>query len=407
MLFKPRSADDLVADILLSKANFAFSLLALICPLLFQAPSAAFAQNIELLENPIPEGRLAFTSIANKQRDIYVLDFLSESVEPLIASKYNESAPVWSPDGTEVLFHSNMCGSFDVFRLKDDKSVLTRETSYPGDEKYPSWSPNGKSFVFQKKNQGAEQYSIAISKIGETGKPFVVSEPFTDNLFPKWSPRGNEVVFASNSAWPGWDLVLYNFEERKSKRLTDGYRSYSLPSWYPDGGALLFSYGSIKNRTADIWFLRKGDEEPKRITNSPQLEYDSQVVSFAKSILFTSQTPASSGNSGAFQVFSFKFEDSSIQQVTSGDSSIRHLSYTRVPFVPLLPKKPEEETAESLSENLVQEELAKLGKLNTKKEEAPKPPSKPEVDNLIDEKGRISAEALNLVCSEKKLVRLR
>lgn len=57
-----------------------------------------------------------------------------------IDSTVQALAPSWSPDGTYIVFSSDLDGDFDLYRVRVDGSELTQMTNEPGDELSPVWS---------------------------------------------------------------------------------------------------------------------------------------------------------------------------------------------------------------------------------------------------------------------------
>ena len=70
--------------------------------------------------------------------------------------------PIWSPDGTKLLFNSSRDGDMDVYVMNVDGSNPINLTNDPVDEEKPSWSPDGTQVLFTKPNQSgvADMYTI-------------------------------------------------------------------------------------------------------------------------------------------------------------------------------------------------------------------------------------------------------
>src|SRR5205807_7853185 len=67
---------------------------------------------------------------------------------PLLASTDLDYDPVWSPDGSSIVFTSERDGSADLFRVKPDGSGLERLTDNPAYDDQAAFSPDGKELVF-------------------------------------------------------------------------------------------------------------------------------------------------------------------------------------------------------------------------------------------------------------------
>ena len=60
----------------------------------------------------------------------------------------DDGAPAWSPDGTQVAFHSSRDGNYEIYVMNADGTGITRLTDNPADDGAPAWSPDGTSIAF-------------------------------------------------------------------------------------------------------------------------------------------------------------------------------------------------------------------------------------------------------------------
>jgi Tol biopolymer transport system component len=102
---------------------------------------------------PPPFGPAANGSIAYSENgDIYVADPVSGVATPLVAGPETDTSPVWSRDGTHLVFHRQAYadGIGLLFSVRSDGSGLTAVTPDPldGDVWSPVFSPNGGEIAF-------------------------------------------------------------------------------------------------------------------------------------------------------------------------------------------------------------------------------------------------------------------
>ncbi|MDD3095488.1 MAG: hypothetical protein PHD63_04515, partial [Candidatus Marinimicrobia bacterium] len=95
----------------------------------------------------------------------------------------------------------------------------------------PSWSPDGERFVFQS-SLGFDYLSFNFLYTLKNGKPQIISKNRVRGNVA-WSPDGNVVYFAQlqkaniyGSTW--FDLMAYDFRDKKLTRLTKDARVYSV-----------------------------------------------------------------------------------------------------------------------------------------------------------------------------------
>jgi Tol biopolymer transport system component len=88
-------------------------------------------------------GWMAFSSDFEGHHDIYLLD-LTVSNSSSIRLTTNPSAdrqPVWSPDGSKVLFVSDRDGNNEIYVVNRDGTGLTNLTGHPASQTDPYWVP--------------------------------------------------------------------------------------------------------------------------------------------------------------------------------------------------------------------------------------------------------------------------
>ena len=93
--------------------------------------------------------------IENRYSHLYVFDIASKKTDTLTKGNYDEGSPVWSPDGKQLAFVSNRSSdpdrndNTDIWII-DAKpgAALKQITTWPGAERDPQWSPDGKLIAY-------------------------------------------------------------------------------------------------------------------------------------------------------------------------------------------------------------------------------------------------------------------
>lgn len=281
-------------------------------------------------------GRLAFSYTKDGQTDIYVLDFSTLEVTPLISTAALEEYPSWSPDGQTLVFYSDLSGDRELYATNADGNEMRRLTNSPGKDEDPDWSPDGKRIVFQSSrgNKGTAIYSMAAD--GTDVKPFPIKKRKIKgtNSLPKWSPRGDEIIYCTDEFWPGWDIALFSLKNKKTSLLTSGYRSFTRGSWHPSGGSFAFSYGS--GNDIDIWKFEKGASELQPLVVRPGRDYDAEWTDDGAMMFFVGEKKE---GSKTFDLFVWDANKKKTFRVTEAEGSIRHPSWTSLPSLSSLTTK--------------------------------------------------------------------
>ncbi len=110
-------------------------------------------------------------------------------------------SPTWSPKGTHLLFATTRsdlaAGSANTdLWLADPVAGTTRRLTHdPGYDGSPSWSPDGRSFVFisHRGEQGPQLWRMSI----DGGEPERLTSLSTGVSEPRWSPDGRRIAFTS------------------------------------------------------------------------------------------------------------------------------------------------------------------------------------------------------------------
>jgi tetratricopeptide (TPR) repeat protein len=102
----------------------------------------------------------------------------------------NDTAPVWSPDGSQVAFISSRAGNWELYVIDVATGREVRLTDSPATDVAPAWSPDGKQLAFLSNRSGVwvlyalDLKTDQLKEIIPTGDPY--PDPVNERL--SWIP---------------------------------------------------------------------------------------------------------------------------------------------------------------------------------------------------------------------------
>ena len=151
------------------------------------------------------------------------------------------SAPVWSPDDSQIAFVVQKSEGDDVQHgiWVVDAEGPNRQFVCPGYR--PCWSPDGKSIAYSDPQSGRNQLFIRDLK---TGKEQTIRWSGRIGWHPKWSPNGKRILFFQVDDSRAFRIVTVSpMGADKPVVLKDqsDYFYNADASWSPDGSRIVFS----------------------------------------------------------------------------------------------------------------------------------------------------------------------
>ena len=199
---------------------------------------------------------------AKRPWQIWVMANDGKDPMQLTDTPWNETSPVWSPDGTRVAFVSERDGNREVYVMDADGRNPIRLTKHPADDWMPVWSPDGKEIAFVSRRDG--NWEIYTIKPDGTGLKRL-TETDSNNWTPAYSPDGQEMVFASNRDGD-WEIYVMNRDGAMPVRLTQAPGNDFSPAWSPRGDKIVFE--STRDGNAEIYVMNRDGSDQVNLSRA-------------------------------------------------------------------------------------------------------------------------------------------
>jgi len=139
--------------------------------------------------------RLAFRTGAPRE-DLVVMDMNGTGRRRLMDDVFRDRGPIWTTDGTWLVFYSNRGGRYDVWRIRPDGTGMRRITaSVTGDPTNPRLSPDGRMVATAITTEGGS--ALLLLELDRSISEIEDPLPIPKSRAPSFSP----IRFSPDQRW--------------------------------------------------------------------------------------------------------------------------------------------------------------------------------------------------------------
>ena len=202
-----------------------------------------------------------FSFVSKKGGDspIILMNTRGATLERLETQPGVPSQFTWSPNGRSIVYDSWQGGNFDIY-VMDVEANTHRQLTFDGNrDQLPAWSPNGKWIAFVSDRAGGRTiYRMDVN--GENVKQLTNKK---DCRGPAWSPDSQWIAFASEHS-----LFVMDAGGKRLSELTWAMR-FTKCSWSPDGKQIAFT-SNAPNGDREIFSIDVNGKNRRQLTQSNQ-----------------------------------------------------------------------------------------------------------------------------------------
>jgi TolB protein len=148
----------------------------------------------------------------------------------LTASPAIDTAPSFSPDGSQIVFESDRSGTQQLYVMPAGGGEPKRISFGQGRYGTPVWSPRGDLIAFTKQNKG--RFHIGVMRT-DGSEERLLTASFLDEG-PTWAPNGRVIMFTRETQGASGSAALYSVDvSGRNLRKVKINGGGSDPAWSP------------------------------------------------------------------------------------------------------------------------------------------------------------------------------
>jgi tRNA A-37 threonylcarbamoyl transferase component Bud32 len=199
-----------------------------------------------------PDGTRVALTIRDQDIDLWIWDFVRETLTRLTSDPGADQRPVWTPDGNRILFASQRAGAFNIFAQAADGSATAEQlTSGADSEQYPAFVARDGTGIVGIQNSSKTSLDIVRFRLTyPTSRPVPAQsspstvEPLIQTTFSETnaeiSPDGRYLAYQSNESGRGTEIYVRPFPRVNDGRWQASTRGGTRPLWARNGRELFY-----------------------------------------------------------------------------------------------------------------------------------------------------------------------
>ena len=183
---------------------------------------------------------------------VYLINMATGDLTPLSSevesNEYIEDTPSWWPDGSRVVYSSDVNGNREIFDTDPFNGGRRLIATGENDLIMPSISPDGRRIAFVESFEGSANVYVAGLKLDENGglsgvvtmndARLLSADDGLQHLFPYWSPNGNLIMYTSTPGDGRFRIIIADVTDDFGETVAEATGASGL-AWHRDGEQIL------------------------------------------------------------------------------------------------------------------------------------------------------------------------
>lgn len=221
--------------------------------------------------------RAEFFETAYRESSLYLINADGTGQKSLTTVPGSDFEPAWSPDGRRIAFTSVRDGNKQIYLLDVNSLAITRLTDANPDieSSQPAWSPDGHLIIYMVKRVNTYQV-WAMTDTGQENVQLARSGQALWDYSPVWSPDESTIFFNQRRPDPTrpW-LMKVNFEDLELDPIRLNFITpIEDVDISTDGLWLVFEGRDNGTGNWDIYFMTVAGSGRTRLTSDPEVDFD-------------------------------------------------------------------------------------------------------------------------------------